>query len=252
LRAVRIHREESLREDLTAIVVIPPGVDNSPVIGDRSYGDTPEKVAKHGIAFARGLILGGALPCAKHFPGHGDASLDSHISLPRVNHNMERLRQIEIEPFKEWVKSDLGPVMTAHVVYPALDPENPATSSRLIVAGELRQRLGHKGVVFSDDLEMGAVEELGGTLKIASRAVRAGVDGLLICKNSDLQLGTWEELISMAEQIPDFYMAIDSAAARINSISIKRQSETNFDWIGSNEHLNRKLTLFDRIGEELR
>ena len=138
---------------------------SSPVIGDRAFGATPAAVIRHAIPFARGLRRGGVVPCAKHFPGHGGAALDSHLTLPRVPHPRKRLDQVEIAPFATWCREAMGPVMSAHVVYPGLDPKRPATLSGAIIDGILRRDLGFEGVVFSDDLEMGAIEALGGRVR---------------------------------------------------------------------------------------
>jgi beta-N-acetylhexosaminidase len=156
----------------------------SPIIGDRAFGGTPGTVTRHGLAFARGLTLGGVHPCAKHFPGHGDAALDSHLALPEVALDADRLRELEMAPIAAWCETGAGPVMTAHVVYPALDPDLPATLSRRIITGELRERLGFRGVVFTDDLEMGAIQALGGAGEVAVRAMAAGADGLLVWSRS--------------------------------------------------------------------
>jgi len=223
----------------------------SPVIGDRSYGNTPGKVIEHGLAFGKGLISGGIVPCAKHFPGHGDAAIDSHLSLPLVTHDAKRLEQIEMEPFKAWARADLGPIMTAHVVYPSLDPENPATFSHSIVTGQLRDKLGFKGAVFSDDLEMGAVSEIGGPVEAAVTCINAGVDGLLICRDEDLQQAAWEKLIHEAEQDPGFDLKLETALSRIESIPKYPRSNSGFKWIGSDQHQKMKSSVVARLQGEI-
>src|SRR5262249_37347703 len=127
----------------------------NPVIGDRSFGADPQTVIRHGLAFARGLEASGMLSCGKHFPGHGDTDLDSHQSLPHVTHDRARLEGVELAPFR----AAIGPLpllMTAHVVYRGLDPDTPATLSRKILTGLLREELGYEGLLITDDLNMGA------------------------------------------------------------------------------------------------
>jgi beta-N-acetylhexosaminidase len=220
----------------------------SPVIGDRAFGSTPEAVKRHALAFAEGLSFGGVVPCAKHFPGHGDAALDSHLALPRVNHDTDRLRQLEMAPFAEWVRGRYGPVMTAHVLYPALDPDRPATLSRPVIEGELRQRLGFDGVVFSDDLEMGAIQALGGPGEAAVRAIEAGVDGLLVCRREDARAEMVEALSREVMRSSAFAEKLEAASRRLRAISFPEKREP-FAWIGSTSHRelqNQLLTELDR------
>src|SRR5262245_12244993 len=127
------------------------------VIGDRAFGTTPGPVARLGPALARGLSRGGVLPCGKHFPGHGGTLGDSHHVLPRVTTPRRRLDQVDLAPFVRAIRAHIPALMTAHVVYAALDPRRPATLSSRICHDLLRRRLGFRGVLFSDDLEMQAV-----------------------------------------------------------------------------------------------
>ena len=127
------------------------------VIGDRSFGDNPEIVSKLGTAMMRGLQSKNIIPVVKHFPGHGDTRMDSHIDLPVVEHGRERLDGFEFVPFKEAIDSGAEAIMTAHIMYPELDPEKPATMSGKILTDILRHDLGFKGLIITDDLEMGAI-----------------------------------------------------------------------------------------------
>jgi beta-N-acetylhexosaminidase len=153
------------------------------VIGDRAFGSSPDEVAALGLATARGLQAGGVVPCGKHFPGHGGARGDSHVLLPRVGRSRRDLSRIDLPPFRQAVAGRLPCLMTAHVLYPALDPENPASLSPRIVTGLLRNTLGFRGVVVSDDLEMGAVSRRLSPEETAERAVAAGTDLLLVCSD---------------------------------------------------------------------
>jgi len=165
----------------------------NPIIGDRAFGATPEVVARHAVAFSQGLADGGVLSCGKHFPGHGDTHLDSHLALPRLGHSLERLRGVELVPFRALVEAGVPALMTAHIVFEALDPSAPATLSPFVLRPLLREELGFEGAVLSDDLEMAAVaattapQESAGQVvgEAAVRAVEAGCDGVLVCR--DLQ-----------------------------------------------------------------
>ncbi|MGC4083294.1 MAG: glycoside hydrolase family 3 N-terminal domain-containing protein [Vicinamibacterales bacterium] len=131
----------------------------NPIIGNRAFGTTADTVARRALAFARGLDEAGVLSCGKHFPGHGDTTTDSHLELPRVDHSWERIESVELEPFARAAKAKLPMIMTAHVVFAALDALRPATMSPKVVTGVLRNRLGYDGVIVSDDLDMNAIAE---------------------------------------------------------------------------------------------
>jgi beta-N-acetylhexosaminidase len=208
----------------------------SPVIGDRAFGCEPDAVIRHGLAFARGLRDGGVLPCAKHFPGHGDAALDSHLALPRVEFSAERLRAVEMAPFSAYAAAGLGPIMTAHVVYPALDPDAPATASRPILTDELRGRLGFEGAVLTDDLEMGAVARIGGPSVAAVRALRAGADGLLVCRGRGAREAVIEAVAREARDDAAFRERLEEAVSRIDALRIQPTRAHGPEWIGSAEH----------------
>jgi beta-N-acetylhexosaminidase len=139
-----------------------------------------------GAALALGLQSQGVAACAKHFPGHGDTSQDSHVALPRLPHSLERLEAVELAPFRALARAGVASVMTAHVVFEALDPERPATLSPAVMR-LLRDRCGFDGAALSDDLEMAAVAAHYPLEEVAPGAVAAGVDGLLVCHRADVQ-----------------------------------------------------------------
>jgi beta-N-acetylhexosaminidase len=155
------------------------------VIGDRAFGTEPASVARLGLALARGLARAGILACGKHFPGHGASAGDSHFVLPHVRRSRRALRTVEIAPFARAIAARIPALMTAHVVYPALDPRRPATLSPAICRDLLRRRLGFRGVLFSDDLEMNAVAARSTPARSAVEALRAGCDMLLVCQSLD-------------------------------------------------------------------
>lgn len=184
----------------------------NPVIGDRAFAETPEGVATFAGAWARGLARGGVLSCLKHFPGHGDTTVDSHLELPRVERSREDLERIELAPFRALARDPaVASMMTAHVVYPALDP-GPATLSRTICTDLVRGSLGFEGVLFSDDLEMKAIQLPVG--EAAVLAVTAGCDALLVCSREDLADEAHAALVREAETSAAFRARCEEARDR--------------------------------------
>jgi beta-N-acetylhexosaminidase len=151
------------------------------VIGDRAYADTPDGVASLGRAACEGLIAGGVLPVIKHIPGHGRAMADSHQDLPVVDAALEDLDARDFAPFR--VLSDMPMAMSAHVIYTAIDPRRPATTSRKVVTGVIRGAIGFDGLVMSDDLSMKALS--GDFTERARASLSAGCDVVLHC-NGDM------------------------------------------------------------------
>ena len=159
----------------------------NPVIGVRSYGDAPENVALYGLAMAQGLAQGGVISCAKHFPGHGDTAVDSHIGLPLVQKTLAELEACELAPFQAAIQAGIPAVMTAHILFPELEPERlPATMSRRIITGLLKGRMGFQGLVLSDCLMMDAIAKEYGEVSGSVAAVQAGVDMVFISHDASL------------------------------------------------------------------
>lgn len=154
----------------------------NPVIGDRALSEDAQKVAAFGAAIIHGLQSNGVAACGKHFPGHGDTSVDSHLDLPVVEHPPDRIRRVECVPFEEAIRQGVAFIMTAHVLVPTIDEEKPATLSRRIVFNLLRDELGFEGVILSDDLEMRALARDYSVADSAVQAIIAGCDGVLICR----------------------------------------------------------------------
>jgi len=158
---------------------------DNPVIGPRAFHHAdPERVARLGVAFARGLQAAGVGACAKHFPGHGQASEDSHLTLPRLPLDRARLERVELPPFRRAVLAGVATAMTAHLLIPALDER--ITSLSPAVYALLRDELGFEGPVVTDDLEMAAVAERVGVVAAAVEALAAGADGVLVCHRPGL------------------------------------------------------------------
>ncbi len=153
----------------------------NPVIGDRAFGSTPDRVCEMALAQMRGLQTAGVIPCGKHFPGHGDTQVDSHLELPVIERSRRELDRLELVPFRAAIAAGIPMLLTAHVVYKALDPDHPGTLSRRINIDLLRGELGFRGLLASDDLEMKAITGLQSIGAAAVAALNAGVDILLIC-----------------------------------------------------------------------
>ncbi len=193
-----------------------PVAGGDPVIGDRAYGERPDKVASLAGAVARGLQNGGVLPVLKHLPGHGRATADSHAQLPVVNTDRATLEATDFAAFRPLAGLPLG--MTAHVVFSAIDPVAPATTSATIVAEVIRGFIGFKGLLMSDDLSMGA---LSGSLSERTRAaLAAGCDLALHCN------GRIGEMHAVADAAP---VLSGTAAERARAALASRSAPSEFD-----------------------
>jgi beta-N-acetylhexosaminidase len=159
----------------------------NPVIGERSFSADPGIVSELGAAWIGAMQAGSVASCAKHFPGHGDTSEDSHHDLPRLPHSLERLREIELPPFQAAIDAGVAAIMSAHVVFEAVDSEVPATLSAPVIQGVLRGELDFNGLIISDDLEMEAIAGRMDVGDAAVCAIHAGVDLVLCCHREDRQ-----------------------------------------------------------------
>lgn len=161
----------------------------NPVIGVRAYGSTVETVCEYGLAAMAGVEAAGIAPVIKHFPGHGDTEVDSHLGLPVVLHERKRLDEIELAPFRAALAAGAPAVMSAHIVFPAIEPDRdtPSTCSHAVLTGLLRREMGFEGVIFTDCLEMDAIAAGMGVVAGALAAFRAGADVLLVSHRLDRQ-----------------------------------------------------------------
>jgi len=157
--------------------------DDNPVIGVRSFGSDPTLVARHSAAWVRGIESTGIAASAKHFPGHGDTAVDSHLALPVVDLPLATLRERELLPFRAAIDAGARTIMTSHILLPRVDATNPATFSRAILSGLLREELGFTGVIVSDALDMEGASGEHGLATAAVLAIRAGCD--LLCIGTD-------------------------------------------------------------------
>jgi beta-N-acetylhexosaminidase len=195
----------------------------NPVIGDRALGEDADTVARLGAAIVKGLQENGVAACGKHFPGHGDTSVDSHLELPIVEHPPDRIRRVEAVPFREAIRAGVAFIMTAHVLVPSIDEQQPATLSPAIVRDLLREELDYDGVILSDDLEMKAIAKTYAVPDAAVRAIAAGCDGVLICSGDiEAQVAALEALIHAVEDQRIPYKRVEDALTR------QRQAKERF------------------------
>jgi beta-N-acetylhexosaminidase len=187
----------------------------NPIIGNRAFSDDPEVVARLGVAMIRGLQGARVAGSAKHFPGHGDTDLDSHVDLPVVEHDRGRLDDVEIRPFRRAVEADVATIMMAHVLYPELDPDRPASLSPPIVDGILRRELKYDGVVITDDLEMKAVADRWEPAQSAVMAFQAGCDIVPVCEHHEAQVAAMEGAIRAVEAEKVHFTLLDDADRRV-------------------------------------
>jgi beta-N-acetylhexosaminidase len=217
---------EAIAEELRAIGVdinFAPVFDvdsnpENPVIGDRALSSDPESAAELGIAFLRGTLSRGVLPVGKHFPGHGHTSSDSHVELPVVRSSRETILKRDVHPFRRAIRAGIPALMTAHVLYPALDKEFPATLSDKILGGLLRDRLGFHGTIFSDALEMKAVTGRFGVGDAAVRAVSAGCNVVLVCRGETDQEEAAEAIDRASADDRRFRKAVSSSTRRVSRL----------------------------------
>lgn len=168
---------------------------DNPVIGVRSYSDDPKKVAEYACKFIKGMQAEGVIATGKHFPGHGDTAVDSHIDLPCVPHSIDRLKDVELYPFVKAVEAGIDAIMTTHILFPSIEQIHiPATLSKRILTDMLREQMGYKGLIITDCMEMNAIKDHYGTSKSAAKALIAGADLVIISHTIELQAEAVKEI----------------------------------------------------------
>jgi beta-N-acetylhexosaminidase len=210
----------------------------NPIIGDRAFAADPDEVVRFSAPWIKGLREGGIIPCGKHFPGHGDTDKDSHLDLPVVHRSAEELRRVELPPFLSACRNGIESLMTAHVLYPALDPLLPATLSHSVVTELLRQELNYAGVVFSDDLEMKAIAANYTNEETVALCVQAGIDVMLYCHELPRAIGAFEFLCALAERDDAVRAQVETSYRRITDL--KQRYLTKFTGVEEKE-LSRQL-----------
>jgi len=236
-------------EELCALGVnmnLAPDIDinsnpNNPVIGVRSFGDTKETVTEFGIALMKGLQDGGVLSVVKHFPGHGDTAVDSHLGLPKVEKTLEQLEQNELVPFKTAIDNGVCGVMSSHILFPNIEKQNlPCTMSHTMLTDLLKDKLGFDGLIITDCLEMDAIKKYYGTAKGALAAIRAGANILCISHTAALVKET-VELVEQAIASGDLpESTIDASVEKILKYKAKYAENSvdtkSISCIGSDAH----------------
>ena len=167
-------------------------------IGNRSYGEDPDLVARMGAAAVEGFEEVGIISAAKHFPNHGPATSDSHVSLPIIRHDVKTLEAYDLPPFEAAVEAGVPMIMVGHLVYPAIDPHNPASLSRVAIS-MLRRDLGFDGVVVTDDLAMAGAKGGGTQAEAAVQAVAAGADLLVVSSSPQEQADAYDAVVDAVE-----------------------------------------------------
>jgi len=198
----------------------------SPNIGIRSYGKDPALVARFGAARIRGLQAAGVSACAKHFPGKGHAPLDAHLALPTIASEWAEMHATHLPPFLAAIEAGVDCIMTSHPLYPRLDPapRTPATFSRLIVEEFLRDEIGYRGVIVSDDLEMGAIGEICPVGNATVRAAAAGHDLLLVCHTPVRQREAHAALLEAYRSRALPLRELEKSAARLDALRARRSA----------------------------
>jgi len=167
-------------------------------IGNRSYGDDPELVARMGAAAVEGFEQAGVVSAAKHFPNHGPATSDSHVSLPVIRHDAKTLKSYDLPPFEAAIEAGVPMVMVGHLVYPAIDPHNPASLSRDAI-GMLRRDIGFDGVVVTDDLAMAGAKGKDSPAEAALQALGAGADLFVVSSPPQQQADAYDAVLAAVE-----------------------------------------------------
>ncbi len=195
----------------------------NPVIGVRSFGEDAQLVARLGSAMAKGYQDAGVISCLKHFPGHGDTAVDSHLALPMIPHSLKRLKALELVPFRNGIQAGAASVMIAHMAFPALTHDNalPATLSSAIIQGLLREKMKYEGVILSDCLEMQAISDTFGTESAAVMALQAGIDLALVSHHAALQQGSLAAMREAALTGDLSAQVIRRAAERVMSLKAR-------------------------------
>lgn len=237
--------------DFAPVVDVDTNPDN-PVIGDRSFGREPDKVSLLGSSFVHAMQAKGVAACAKHYPGHGDTDLDSHLDLPRVPHGLDRLEQVELPPFQAAIDEGVSAIMVAHVTVPALldQGENVPASMSKGALRYLRQTMGYKGVIATDDLEMGAIQKHFSMKEAVTKGLEAGIDLFLVCHTEKLQDEAIEAIVEAVasgkvplQQVQESVRRIQVLLDNFVEPASTPRSKTKLHIIGSKEHRERIMEI---------
>lgn len=201
----------------------------NPVIGVRSFGDNPFMVGKYVQQAVDGLQDNGVIACLKHFPGHGNTRIDSHLQLPIVNEKLETLEKQELVPFVAGIKQNVKTIMVAHILFKCLDNNFPASLSKKVITNLLRKELAFQGLIVTDDLEMKAVAEQFGIAKAAVKSLNSGVDLVMVAHDYRAQIQTIKKIMSAIQKGLISQENIKSSATRIANLRKNLQWSNNFE-----------------------
>jgi len=222
----------------------------NPSVGDRSFSGDPDTAARLGIAFLRGSLSRNVLPVGKHFPGHGHADADSHEVLPVVRASRATLLRRDVVPFRRAIRAGIPALMSAHVLFPSLDPRYPATLSGKILRDLLREKLRFRGVLFSDALEMKAIANDHGMGRAAVLALRAGCDVAMVCRGEEDQAEAAEALAREWGTDGQFRNAVAVSNRRVDRfrrlLSAPRAHRASLRLVGAKEHRAAAALLSER------
>lgn len=221
---------------------------NNPVIGDRSFGNEAQTVSHLGVQTMKGMMAEGVIPVVKHFPGHGDTSVDSHLELPTVHKSLAQLEELELVPFRAAVMNGADVVMAAHILLPQIDPDYPSSMSKAVLTDMLRKGLGFDGVIITDDMTMGAIVNHYSIPEAAVQSVKAGSDVLLIAHEESHIQAAIEALKAAVEKGDITEERLDESVARIIKLKQKyRLDDTSVEPVdveALNEEIARVLNQY--------
>lgn len=202
---------------------------NSTIIGTRSFGEDPEKAGVLGVAFAAGSMAASVIPTAKHFPGHGDTENDSHVFLPEIEADLETISNRELVPFKYLIDADVPAIMSGHLSFPQIrENGEPASLSEYFLTELLRNQLGYKGLIITDDMMMNGDTLYAGSLSNAFRlAIEAGNDIIISSTTAQLNEALWTNNIARMKDNPQFRAKVEKAARRVLEIKMNYFKNTN-------------------------
>lgn len=213
----------------------------NPVIGDRSYSEDPVQVSKIGLAVRQGITDQGVISVVKHFPGHGDTHTDSHKSLPVIDKSLHELEKTELVPFQQAIAAQVDVIMVAHILFPALDADNPSSLSKKVITDLLRNKMGYDGVVITDDLTMGAIVNDYTVAEAALKSFLAGSDLLLVAGDYNNQLETIGKLSSAVKSGDISKERLNSSVRRILELKKRFKMEDNTTERVNSEKMNKKF-----------
>lgn len=218
------------------------------VIGDRSFGPDANIVTRLGIQEMKGMQSKNIISVVKHFPGHGDTSVDSHVGLPVINNDADRLKGFELVPFANAIQNNTDGIMIAHILLPKIDSDNPASMSKTIITDMLRDEMDFKGIVITDDMTMGAIVKNYNIGEAAVRSINAGSDIILVCHGFDNQVAVIDALRKAASDGRITQKRIDESLYRIiklkNKYMLADKPSEPADVSNINQHIKSVLNSY--------